>query len=137
MMVSTKGRYALRVLLALLEEEQKKDDEISLKVIAEDTELSEKYLESIIRALVSAGIVKGTRGKGGGYRLTKNASDIKIKDILASTEATLAPVACLVDGEDCPKKTKCKTLPLWQKMDSLVSNYLESITLQDLVNGTI
>lgn len=132
MLISTKGRYALRVMIDLAE--HRTDQFISLKGIAERQEISEKYLESIIRMLVKAKILDSLRGKGGGYRLKKAPEQYAVGSILRLTEESLAPVSCLEEGVDvCPRMTKCRTLPLWQGLDKVINNYLDSITIADLM----
>lgn len=132
MLISTKGRYALRVMIDLAE--HRTDQFISLKGIAERQEISEKYLESIIRMLVKAKILDSLRGKGGGYRLKKAPEQYAVGSILRLTEESLAPVSCLEEGADvCPRMTKCRTLPLWQGLDKVINNYLDSITIADLM----
>ncbi len=137
MIVSTKGRYALRVMIDLAE--QKSADGMTqertpLKEIAERQEISQKYIEAIMTLLSKNGFVDAAHGKGGGYRLNKKPQDYKIGDILRLTEGTLAPVACLEKGAiTCPRNKECRTLPLWSKLDELVENYLDSITLADLI----
>lgn len=132
MLISTKGRYALRVLIDLAE--HRTDEFISLKGIAERQEISEKYLESIIRMLVKAKVLESLRGKGGGYRLKKGPEQYTVGSILRLTEESLAPVACLEEGADvCPKQAQCRTLPLWQGLNQVIQNYLESVTIADLM----
>ena len=133
-MISTKGRYALRVLVDLAE--QNTDRYITLKEIAERQEISEKYLESIVKDLVREGIVEGLRGKGGGYRLARTADEINVLDVLQSADGTLVPVACLEEGsEPCSRAAECRTLPLWEGLNKVVSEYLGGFTLQDLIKG--
>lgn len=132
MLISTKGRYALRVMIDLAE--HRSDDFISLKGIAQRQEISEKYLESIIRMLVKARVLESLRGKGGGYRLKKAPEAYTVGSILRLTEESLAPVACLEEGADtCPKQAKCRTLPLWQGLDKVIHDYLENVTIADLM----
>ena len=135
MMVSTKGRYALRVMIDLAEHHT--GEYIPLKEVASRQEISEKYLESIISVLVKAGFLQGLRGKGGGYRLTRSPEQYTAGAILRLTEGSLAPVACLENGAaPCSRVTECRTLPMWKKLDHLVNDYLESITLADLAQGS-
>lgn len=135
MLISTKGRYALRVMIDLAEHQT--DEFISLKGIAERQEISEKYLESIIRMLVKARVLESLRGKGGGYRLKKTPDEYTVGSILRLTEESLAPVACLEEGADvCPKQAKCRTLPLWKGLDKVIHDYLESMTIADLMEQT-
>ena len=132
MLISTRGRYALRVMIDLAEHQS--DEFISLKEIAERQEISEKYLESIIRMLVKARVLDSLRGKGGGYRLKKAPEQYTVDSILRLTEESLAPVACLEEGADvCLKKAKCRTLSLWQGLDKVIHDYLESVTIADLM----
>ena len=136
MMVSTKGRYALRVMIDLAEH----DDGlyIPLKEIAARQDISEKYLESIVKLLTRNGDLVGVRGKGGGYRLTRSPEEYTVGSILRLTEGSLAPVSCLDDRrEKCEHSGDCLTYPLWVKLDSVVQDYLNSVTLQDLITGNI
>lgn len=132
MLISTKGRYALRVMIDLAEHQS--EDFIPLKVIAERQEISEKYLESIIKLLVKAKLLNGLRGKGGGYQLTRAPEQYTVGSILRLTEESLAPVACLEDGAaSCPRMASCRTLPLWQGLNKVINDYLDNITVADLV----
>ena len=134
MMISTKGRYALRVMADLARHQGA--GYLPLKEIAERQEISEKYLESILKSLVQAKLLVGIRGKGGGYRLTKAPEEYTVGGILRLTEGDLAPVACLGAGaEPCPRRERCVTLPLWQKLDGLIQTYLDGVTLADLMDG--
>ena len=131
-MVSTRGRYALRVLVDLAEQDS--DRYITLREIAERQEISEKYLESIVKELVKAGLLDGLRGKGGGYRLGQSPEEIGVLDVLKLTEGSLAPVACLEDGaKPCSRASDCRTLPLWEGLNKVVREYLGHYTVQDLV----
>lgn len=133
-MISTKARYALRVMIDLAQNQE--DKFIPLKEIALRQEISEKYLEIIIKTLVSGKMVVGLRGKGGGYMLTRAPEEYIIGEIIELTDGPLSPVACLApDAEECPRKDYCVTLPLWQKYESLVRNFFYSITLKDLIKG--
>ena len=132
MLISTKGRYALRVMIDLAE--HRGDGFIPLKTIAQRQEISEKYLESIIKLLVKSKLLSGVRGKGGGYRLTKAPDRYTVGDILRLTEESLAPVACLATGADaCPKAAACRTLPLWKGLEQVISDYLDNVTVADLM----
>ena len=132
MLISTRGRYALRVMIDLAE--HRTDEFISLKGIAQRQEISEKYLESIIRMLVKARVLESLRGKGGGYKLKKAPEQYTVGSILRLTEESLAPVSCLEPGADaCPKAAKCRTLPLWQGLDKVIHDYLENVTIADLM----
>ena len=134
MLISTKGRYALRVMVDLAEHQS--EGFIPLKVIAERQEISEKYLESIIKLLVKAKLLNGVRGKGGGYRLTKSPDQYTVGSILRLTEESLAPVACLEEGAaSCPRMAQCRTLPLWQGLNQVINDYLDNVTIVDLVHS--
>ena len=133
MMISTRGRYALRVLADLAE--QPGGSYITLREIAERQEISEKYLESIVKLLVKAGLLDALRGKGGGYRLGRDPSEITVLEALHAAEGPLAPVACLEEGgKTCPRAGQCRTLPLWQGLDELVSSYLSRYTIRDIAS---
>ena len=132
MIVSTKGRYALRVMIDLAE--QNTDERTPLKEIAERQNISQKYIEAIMTLLSKNGFVEAVHGKGGGYRLNKKPEEYRVGDILRLTEGSLSPVACLEKGaEECPRKAGCRTLPLWTKLDELVQGYLDSVTLAELM----
>ena len=135
MLVSTKGRYALRVMLELAQSQP--DTYMPLPLIAQRQGISEKYLESIIAVLSKAGLVDGLRGKGGGYRLTRPTADYSVGEILRLTEGSLAPVTCLEGAENpCPRAGECTTLPMWQKLDDLINTYLDGVSLFDLLSQT-
>ena len=131
MMISTRGRYALRVMLDLAKDES--GTYVPLDDIARREGMSEKYLESIIVVLSRAGLVKALRGKGGGYMLTRQPEEYPIGEILRLTEKTLAPVTCLESGAACPEADACPTFPLWQGLDKVIDDYLMAHTLQDLL----
>ena len=132
MIISTRGRYALRVMIDL--SQQDPDSYTPLKEIAARQEISEKYLENILKSLVTQGFILGLRGKGGGYRLTKAPEDYTLGEILRLTEGSLAPVACTDDGEhDCPRKGICPSHPVWQKLDNMINEFFDGITLADLI----
>lgn len=136
MVVSTKGRYALRVMIDLAQ--QNSDEFISLKDIATRQDISMKYLELIVSALNRGGMLLSQRGKMGGYKLAKKPSDYTIGAILKLSEGPLAPVNCLEgDVNLCERSGSCITLPMWQKLDKLMSDYLESVTLEDLISGRV
>ena len=133
-MISTKARYALRVMIDLAEHQDA--GYIPLKDIAARQEISEKYLEIIIKILVKGKMLKGLRGKGGGYILTREPSEYIVGDIIELTEGPLAPVACLQpDAEVCNRKDICVTLPLWEKYYTLVHDFFFHITLEDEINN--
>ena len=132
MMISTRGRYALRFLVDLAENQ--KGGYITLKESADRQEISEKYLESIVKDLVKARLIEGLRGKGGGYRLARPADEINVLEVLRSTEGPLIPVACLEEGSrPCLRADACRTLPLWEGLNKVVSEYLGGFTVQDLI----
>ena len=134
-MISTRGRYALRILIDLAEH-QGKNGYLPLKEVADRQGISEKYLESIVKGLVQAGIIKGSRGKGGGYRLIREPKDCTLGDILHMTEGDLAPVSCLEEGaEACERASVCPTLPAWIRLNNLIRQFLDSVTLADLMEG--
>ena len=132
MLISTKGRYSLRVMIDLAE--HCSDGYIPLKEIAQRQEISEKYLESIIKLLVKDKLLIGLRGKGGGYKLTKLPEQYSVGSILRLTEESLSPVACLEPNVDaCPRIASCRTLPLWKGLNRVISDYLDHVTLADLM----
>ena len=132
MLISTKGRYALRVMIDLAE--RRSEAYIPLREIAQRQEISEKYLEAIIKILVRARLLSGLRGKGGGYQLTKPPEQYTVGAILRLTEESLAPVTCLEqDAAPCARATACRTLPVWQGLDRVINEYLDNITLADLL----
>ena len=132
MLVSTKGRYALRVMIDLAEHQS--EGYVPLKETAARQEISEKYLEGILKLLVRSKLLTGLRGKGGGYKLTKSPDQYTVGSILRVTELSLAPVSCLDAGQSpCARMTECRTLPMWRELDKLINNYLDSITLAELM----
>lgn len=131
-MISTKGRYAVRVMIDLAEHKDEKN--VPLKDIAKRQMISKKYLEAIVKDLVSAKLIKGSSGKGGGYKLIKNPDEYIVGEILESTEGPLASVACIADKKyDCPRKKICQTLPMWEEFDGMVHDYFYSKKLSDLL----
>ena len=131
-MISTKGRYALRVMIDLAEHD--KGQPVPLKDIAERQGISKKYLEIIVKDLVDGKLVKGASGKGGGYVLLRKPEGYSVGEIVELMEGTLAPVACLSkDAEACPRYASCVTLPLWQELDQLVHDFLYQKKLSELV----
>lgn len=132
MIVSTKGRYALRVMLRLAMPGG--EDYIPLKEIAESEKISQKYLESIMTTLSKAGFVDAVHGKGGGYRLNRKPAEYTVGSILKLTEGSLATVSCTTQGPSaCSRATCCHTLPMWEKLDRMVESFFEGITLADLL----
>lgn len=136
LMITTKGRYALRVMVDLAE--HRDDGLIPLKDIAERQEISKKYLEIIARELVSGDLICGVSGKGGGYKLVRDPSEYNLGEILERMEGTLAPVACLECGsQPCPRKDVCKTLPVWQEYDALTRSFFYGRTLGSLLRESV
>ncbi|MFT3942641.1 MAG: Rrf2 family transcriptional regulator [Ancrocorticia sp.] len=135
MLVSTKGRYALRVMIDLAENQTV--GYIPLKEIAERQDISEKYLESILKTLVRANVLAGQRGKGGGYRLTKDPSDYSVSSILLLTEGSLAPVACLDEPTPCANHDKGETLKMWEDLHTLIEEFFAGITIADLASASL
>ena len=135
MMISTKGRYALRTMLDLALND--KGEYIPLRDIAERQNISVKYLEQIVSALTRAGFVRSVRGTGGGYRLVRKPEEYTVGTILRLTEGNLAPVACLeFERNTCPRAADCVTLGVWEKLYSAINNVVDNITLADLVQNT-
>ena len=134
MNVTSKGRYALRVMLDLAQHPE--DGFISLKTVAERQDISMKYLEMIVSGLKKAELVESSRGKEGGYRLSRSPSEYSVGEILRSLEDKLAPVSCLTaEGVQCDHAAACATLPMWKELDEITNAYLDSVTLQDLITG--
>ncbi|MDO4478146.1 MAG: Rrf2 family transcriptional regulator [Lachnospiraceae bacterium] len=132
-MISTRGRYALRVLIYLAE--HSKDERIPLKAISASEGISQKYLESIMTTLSKAGMVDAIHGKGGGYKLNRTPDQYTVGELLRLTETTLAPVSCLGSAVNpCERADSCRTLPIWIKLNKLMNDYLDSVTIEDLMN---
>lgn len=132
-MISTKGRYALRVMIDLAENQN--GSYIPMKEVANRQELSLKYLERIMPLLIKNTLIEGVHGKGGGYRLTRKPKDYTVLEILTVTEGDLAPIACLQKGaEPCSRKPECRTIPMWEGYYKLIEEYFSSITIADLMN---
>ena len=130
-MISTRGRYALRVMIDLAK--QPEDHYIPLKDIADRQGISKKYLEIIVRDLVNGKLVTGISGKGGGYRLSRKPEDIPVGEIIELTEGTMSSVACLEnDAEPCPRADMCETLPMWKEYNQLIHDFFYSKRLSDL-----
>lgn len=130
-MISTRGRYALRVMVDLAEHAG--DGYIPMKEVAARQGISLKYLEQIMPALSKNGLVEGVHGKGGGYRLTRRPGEYTVGEILRITEGDLAPVACLAcDAEPCGRADECKTLSMWRGYQDLTNEYFEGVTLASL-----
>ena len=133
MKVSTKGRYALRMLLDLAE--HKNDGYIPLKEIATRQNISKQYLEQIVSLLNTANILRANRGKQGGYMLAKEPSAFTVAQILRITEGNLAPVACLEnETNECDRAKYCATIPMWEGLNKVITDYLDGITLQDILD---
>lgn len=134
MKISTRGRYAIRVMLDLAERDT--GEYIPLVDVAKRQEISEKYLEAIVSMLVKNGLLTALRGKGGGYKLTKKPADYNVASILRVTEGSFAPVACLEQQPNqCARMTHCKTLKMWEGLQKLLNDYFENITIQDLLDN--
>lgn len=132
MMISTRGRYALRVMIDLAEQSCGKY--IPMKDIAARQGVSLKYIERIMPALVKGGLVEGVQGKGGGYRMNRAPEEYTIGEILRLAEGKLMPVSCVeCGGEACDRAGDCRTRPVWAKLDQLITDYLGSVTIADLI----
>ncbi len=132
MMISTRGRYALRVMLDLAE--HRDEGYIAMKKVAQRQGLSLKYMEKIMPALSKSHFVEGIQGKSGGYRLSRSPAEYRVGDILRLAEGDLAPVECAgCNGGECDRAGECRTKPMWQEFHNLVNNYFDSITLADLL----
>ena len=133
MMISTRGRYALRLMLDLAEHQG--NGYVALKDSAQRQDISKKYLEQIIPALNRSDLLRTTRGYQGGYRLSRAPAEYTLGDILRATEGSLAPVACLETEDNvCARQADCATLPVWRGLDKVINEYLDSITLQDILD---
>ncbi len=133
MMISSKGRYALRVMIDLAQ--HRDEGYVSVKTICDRQEVSMKYMESIIAMLNKAGFVESLRGKVGGYRLTRENAAYSVGEIVALAEGSLAPIPCLENGAaECERAGQCMTLPIWKNLDKIIYNYLNSVTLQDVLD---
>lgn len=136
MRISTKGRYALRMLSDLAMHQ--KDGYISLKDVAERQHISKKYLEQIVPLLNKSGIIKASRGNKGGYMIAGKASDLTVGTVLRATEGSLAPVACLeYELNECERINECPTIEIWEGLYKLISQYLDGITIQDIADKNI
>lgn len=132
MMISTRGRYALRVLIDLAENQT--GEYIPMKEVAARQEISLNYIERIMPILTKANLVEGLHGKGGGYRLSKAPERYRVGDILRLTEGDLAPVACLgCDAKACGRSKDCRTLSMWERFYAITNDYFDNITLADLM----
>ena len=132
MKISTKGRYALRLLLDLAE--HKDDGFVALKEIAERQNISKQYLEQIVSLLNTSNILRTNRGKNGGYMLAKDASHVTVGQVLRITEGSISTIRCLEDEiNQCNRVQFCKTLPMWTGLNQVIADYLDSVTLQDMI----
>lgn len=131
MKISTKGRYALRVMIDLAMNDNGKY--ISLKEISTRQEISNKYLEQIISLLNKAGYLETARGNMGGYRLAKKPKEYTVGDILRATEGDLSPIYCLTEEGECNKQKNCRTYSFWKGLDNVINEYIDSKTLEDLI----
>lgn len=132
--VTSKGRYALRVMLDLVQHPE--DGFVSLKTIADRQRVSMKYLEMIVSSLKKAGLVESTRGKEGGYMLSRAPSEYRVGDILRCIEDNLAPVSCIKSGSVyCERAAECMTVPMWMELDEIINEYLDTVSLEDLLTG--
>ena len=134
MNVTSKGRYALRIMIDLAQ--HRDEGFISLKTISDRLSLSMKYLEMIVGSLKKAELVDSTRGKEGGYKLNKEPKEYSIGEILRCIEDNLAPVACIKDGSiNCDRAVGCMTVPMWKELDDITNAYLDNVSLMDLITG--
>ena len=134
MMISTRGRYALRVMIDLAEHTG--GEYVPLKDVADRQNISRKYLESIMTVLSKNDMVEGQHGKGGGYRLIRQPEDYRVGDILRLTETSMAPVSCLEEETNpCERAAECKTLPMWSRLFHMINDYFDGITIADLAGG--
>ena len=134
MIISTKGRYALRVMVDLAQHSDQ--GYVPLREVAERQGISPKYLEAIVSILHKNGLVKGLRGKGGGYHLSCDIATCTVGDVLKLTEGSLAPVACLDCGQEgCERADTCPTLPMWEELDKMVEDFFNGITIADLIEN--
>lgn len=135
MLVTTKGRYALKLMVRIAQEGE--GGKVSLREAAEEQGMSAKYLEQLVRPLVQVNLIKSVRGQGGGYCLTKPAAEIRAGDVLRAVEGSTVPVACQgIEGmEACPQSDKCSTVHFWQGLDEVIENYVDGISLADLAGS--
>lgn len=132
MMVSTRGRYALRMMIDLAEN-SRNGAYIAMKDIAERLEISKKYMEQIMPVLVKNGLVEGMQGQGGGYRLTRRPEEYRVGEILRLTEGDLAPVSCLSGDSPCTRSCGCRTIAMWSRFNKLTNDFFDGITVADLM----
>lgn len=135
-MISTKGRYALRVMIDLAE--HCNGEYIPMKDVVKRQQVSQKYVERIMTMLSKADFVEAVHGKGGGYRLNRSPDEYIVGDILRLTEGSLAPVACLdCDAEECERADQCRTLPMWKELNNRITDFFDGITIADLMKKDI
>ena len=136
MMISTKGRYALRVMIDLAE--HCNGEYIPMKDVVKRQQVAQKYVERIMTMLSKADFVEAVHGKGGGYRLNRSPDEYIVGDILRLTEGSLAPVACLeCDAEECERADQCRTLPMWRELNDRIADFFDGITIADLMKKDI
>ena len=136
MLVTTKGRYAMRFMVRVAQ--AGKDGRVSLRQVSAEENISLKYLEQLVRPLMDAGLVRSVRGKGGGYTLARASKDISAGDVLRAAEGTTVPVDCLALGPDlvsCPRKDECTTVKFWAGLDEVIENYVDGISLDTLAKS--
>lgn len=134
MMISTRGRYALRVMIDLAEHTDA--SYVPMKEVAERQEISLKYLEKILPVLAKNNLIDGVHGKGGGYKLTRKPEAYTVGEILRLTEGDLAPVSCLeCNAQACSRVSECRTLPMWSELNRIINDYLDGVTIADLMNA--
>lgn len=132
MMISTRGRYALRVMIDLAEHSE--EGYVPMRKVAERQRISLKYLEQILPVLAKNELIEGVHGKGGGYKLTRSPEDYRVGDILRLVEGDIAPVSCLeCNAEKCERADECRTRPMWDKLHTLITDYLDSVSVSDLM----
>jgi Rrf2 family protein len=139
-MISTKARYAIKLMIDLVEQttQQETPCPVKLEDIAARQGISKKYLESIVKMLVAGKLVKGASGKGGGYVLTRKPEDYNVFEVIQLTEGSLSTVSCLEeDAAECPREKACKTVAMWRQYDELVKDYFSKISFVDLANGKL
>ena len=135
MRISTKGRYALRVMIDLAR--NRKEGFVKLQELSARQQISEKYLEGILGTLVRSKLLEGARGKGGGYRLNVEPEECSVWQILSLMETSVAPVSCLDDEVNkCPRAKSCVTLPVWKELDTMIRDYLDNVKLDQFVRNT-
>lgn len=134
MMISTRGRYALRVLIDLAEHTDA--SYVPMKEVAQRQEISLKYLEKILPVLAKNHLIDGVHGKGGGYKLTRKPEEYSVGEILRLTEGCLAPVSCLeCNAQECHRTNECRTLPMWTELQGIINTYLDGVSIADLMKA--